>query len=311
MASGPWASTPRGASAWARDHGRVVAEMVDFLGRHAVTSLTVWLLVGIALALPSGLFLAYRSVAVFDDGWGGEPGFAIYLDRRTDEETVAALVAELERDSGVDEVWVVSPTVALETLQNRLGDLSGIAADNPLPITVRATFTSLATAASTFRRVERNSEVGDLSSDLDWLNRLNAVRTLLASTSLKLGAGLGLGALLSTFASIRLVLTARLEELRVMHFVGAPRSYIRRPFLYLGALYGIGGGGVAAMLLAGSFKFLEAPFQAFLVQYDLALEMVGFDPIFLGSLLAGGGILGVFGSILASRSRLKLLEITD
>lgn len=287
----------------------MVAELVDFIGHHVVTSLTVWLLVGIAMALPSGLFLLFVSVAAIDDVWGGEPGLAVYLPGSTADEAVAEVVAQLEGDAGLAEVSVVSPDESLIALEERLGDLTAIAADNPLPITVRATYSSSAAADATFRRVQRMEGITEVSSDLAWLARLKALRTLLERATVVLGVVLGLAAILITFASIRLVLASRLDELFVMNLVGAPRGYIRRPFLYLGVLYGLGGALVASMLLAASFKYLEGPLAEFLDQYALDLEITGFDPIFLASLLVSGGFLGVVGSLLASRSRLRSLEI--
>ena len=310
MASGPWPASRRPFSAWFRDHLKVVGELIDFIGHHVVTSLTVWLLVGIAMALPSALFLLFTSVAAVDDVWGGEPGLAVYLPASTTDEVVDGIVAELRMDSGLTDVSVVSPSASLASLEERLGDLSAVAADNPLPITVRATFSSNASADATFARVARMEGVTEVSSDLTWLSRLKALRTLLERLTVVLAVVLGLAAILITFASIRLVLASRLDELFVMNLVGAPRGYIRRPFLYLGGLYGLGGALVAAMLLAASFIYLEAPLADFLDQYALDLEIAGFDPMFLGSLLVSGGLLGVVGSLLASRSRLRSLEIT-
>ena len=309
MVKGPWEAERRGLGAWVRDHGRVVAELFDFIGRHAVTSLTVWLLLGIAMALPSALFLGYRSVAAFDDAWHGEPGFSIYLEQATSQASLDELVGFLEADAGVGDVWIVSPAEALQALGERLGDLSAIAGTtNPLPITVRGSFAT-SSADATLRRITRHPTVDDISSDTAWLERLTALRALLARATLALGVVLGLAAVLITFSSIRLILASRLDELRVMNLVGAPAGYLRRPFVYLGALYGLGGALVGAMLLAGGFEYLDAPFSHFLAQYDLDLEISGFDPIFLGSLFVGGGFLGVVGSVLASRTRLRGLEI--
>lgn len=41
------------------------------------------------------------------------------------------------------------------------------------------------------------------------------------------------------------------EEIEVSQLIGATNSFIRRPFLYAGALYGLGGGVAAYVMLAG------------------------------------------------------------
>ena len=95
----------------------------------------------------------------------------------------------------------------------------------------------------------------------------------------------------------------------MLKMVGASAGQIRRPFLYFGALYGFGGGVIAAMLIALTLLVLEGPLQALLGSYEQALNLAGFDPIFLGALLAIASVLGVAGALMAARQRLNQLEI--
>ena len=115
--------------------------------------------------------------------------------------------------------------------------------------------------------------------------------------------------MLVTATSVRLAIEARLEELRVLKLVGATERQLRRPFLYFGALYGIGGGLVAAMLLSVGLLTIEAPLERLLGSYQRSLEIHGFGGTFLLALLSIGGILGVAGALLAARQRLTHLNI--
>ena len=54
---------------------------------------------------------------------------------------------------------------------------------------------------------------------------------------------------------------------------------------------------------------LEEPLTALFGSYGDDLELKGFDPIFVGSLLGIGGFLGVSGAMIASNQRLKGLEV--
>ena len=132
-----------------------------------------------------------------------------------------------------------------------------------------------------------------------WVSRLGVI----------LGVLFGIGAVLVTATSVRLAIEARLEELRVLKLVGATDRQIRRPFLYFGAFYGLGGGLVAAMLISLCLVAIEAPLSNLLGSYGRDLETAGFDPIFLSGLLLMGGFLGVAGALLAARQRLTDLEI--
>ena len=66
---------------------------------------------------------------------------------------------------------------------------------------------------------------------------------------------------------------------------------------------------VAAMLISLCLVVIEVPLSSLLGSYSQELDLVGFDPVFLGSLLLVGGSLGVAGAIVAASQRLKDLEI--
>jgi cell division transport system permease protein len=117
------------------------------------------------------------------------------------------------------------------------------------------------------------------------------------------------GAVLVTATSARLAIETRLDELRVMKLVGATDAYIRRPFLYLGALYGVGGGLLAAMLISAVLVVLEAPLATLFGSYGGQLESGGFDLTFFAGLLVVGGLLGIGGALLAVYQRLANLEV--
>ena len=52
-----------------------------------------------------------------------------------------------------------------------------------------------------------------------------------------------------TFNTIRLQMLTRREEIEVSRLIGATASFIRRPFLYFGALQGLAGGAAAWTIL--------------------------------------------------------------
>src|SRR3546814_16344349 len=70
---------------------------------------------------------------------------------------------------------------------------------------------------------------------------------------------LGLGALLVVGNTVRLDIKSRREEISVLQLLGATDGFIRRPFLYLGAWYGIGDGAIALGLLSTAGHALRDP----------------------------------------------------
>ena len=72
-----------------------------------------------------------------------------------------------------------------------------------------------------------------------------------ARLALVLAVLLGLGALLVVGNTVRLDIQSRREEIGVLQLLGASDGFIRRPFLYLGAWYGLAAGAAGAGVLTG------------------------------------------------------------
>jgi cell division transport system permease protein len=151
--------------------------------------------------------------------------------------------------------------------------------------------------------------VAEVVVEKTWLERVSDISAVVSRLGVILGVLFGVGAVLVTSTSVRLAIEARLEELKVLKLIGATERQMRRPFLYFGAFYGLGGGLIAAMLISLCLVIVEAPLSNLIGSYSQELDLVGFDPLFLGSLLAIGGVLGVLGALMAATSRLKDLEI--
>ena len=309
-----WPSERRPWLAVWRDHGRVAQESAAFVSRHLGTTLLVWLLIGIALALPAALYLVEANLARFAGDWHGKAGLTVYFQPSADALAPAALAQQLAQQDGVEHVQLITPAEALAEFRER-ADAAGALAlldHNPLPATLRvivATDMPAARLTQLAALAERATAVEDVAVERTWLARLAAIHDVVERLSWAVAALLGLGAVLVSSASVRLAIEARLAELQVLTLVGAGRRFIRRPFLYLGALYGAGGTVVAAMLMSAALVWIEAPLERLMSAYGGHLELVGFDPIFLIGMLVSGALLGVVGALVASNQRLKHLTV--
>jgi cell division transport system permease protein len=310
----PWPPLKPGLAAWWRDHARIARETVHFVSARLGTSLLVWLLVGIALALPAGLYLIQQNLEQMTAAWDGRPGLSAYFELDVNGEVMARASERLQADPRVESVAVTDQAEALAEFQQftELADALALLERNPLPASLRATLvpdTALETLETLTREVAGYPGVAEVVVEKTWLERVADITQVVRRLGLILSVLFGVGAVLVTATSVRLAIEARLEELKVQKLVGATERQMRRPFLYFGAFYGLGGGLVAAMLLSLCLLVIEAPLSSLLGSYSQTLDLVGFDPIFLGALLAVGAALGVLGALMAASQRLKDLEI--
>jgi cell division transport system permease protein len=100
------------------------------------------------------------------------------------------------------------------------------------------------------------------------------------------------------------VLTSR-AEIEVAHLLGATDSFIRRPFLYFGALLGLGGGLFAWLLVGAAAVWLRAPLGDLVRMYDLTLVIQPLGLIESSTLLAFSATLGWLGALLSLRQHLR------
>ena len=281
--------------------------------RRFAATLWVWLMIGIAMALPAALHLLETNLGRAAGQWHEAPGFSVYYKPGVAMAEPLALFERLEDTPGIDRVWITTPEEALTEFGELtdVGDVLELLDDNPLPASVRATVdatVSPSRLSALAARAAGEIGVAEVVVELQWLERLAAIREIVTRLYWSFAAVLGLGAVLISAAAVRLAIEARLAEIRVLALVGASRGYLRRPFLYLGAVYGMGGALIAAAAISAVSFLLEEPLGRLFGSYGWDLELIGSDPMFHLTLLGSGTVLGVFGAVVASHRRLGRLN---
>ena len=107
---------------------------------------------------------------------------------------------------------------------------------------------------------------------------------------------------------MRLAILNRRQEIEIVKLVGGTDSFVRRPFIYLGFWYGVGGAVMALLLTQVSILALAGPVENLAGSYGSNFALAG--PGFMGSLviLATGVLLGVAGALLAVGRHLGEIE---
>jgi len=301
-------------SRWFRDHRRIGADSLIFVSQRLGTSVLVWLLIGISLALPGGLYLLQMNLALMSERWDGRPGMTVYMKVDAEPSLAAALRDDIATDPAVERVTLISADAALAEFQKFTGVADALAQldRNPLPGSLRIVMKAGTTPEQfddVATRVRARAGVDEVAVEKTWLERVQAITDVVRRLGWILAVLFGGAAVLVTATSVRLAIESRLEELRVMKLVGATHGYMRRPFLYFGLFYGLGGGVAGAMLISAVIGVLEKPLAHLLGSYGQTLAPAGLDLPFFASLIGGGGALGVIGAIVAAQSRLARLQV--
>ncbi|WP_280567759.1 permease-like cell division protein FtsX [Chromohalobacter sp. 296-RDG] len=289
--------------AWLRHHRAMWLDSAQRLAKRPLSSLLTMLAIAIALVLPSGLWLALDSARLLDAELDESATVTVYLDTRLDERAAMDVAARLRDRAPVAGARLVTAAEGLAEFQQGVGLEDALASleDNPLPAAV--VVTPADTDPDSVRVLASNLEavdgVDEARVDLAWLERLRRLAELGQRLTLALAGLFGLGVLLVVGNTIRLAVESRRQEIEVVTLIGATHAFVRRPFLYSGAWYGLGGGVLAIVLLVLGGHWLSAPVTALAESYGahFTLPRLGFGGSVL--LCVCSTILGWLGAWLA------------
>ena len=287
-----------------------VASLGRVLRRPWTTLLTIGVM-AVALALPLGLGLALSNLQHFAGSVEQSREIDLFLEPGIDVARAQALATELRGRSDVAKVELRTPEQGLVEFRTRsgLGEALDALEENPLPSLL--IITPRAEAATLVGALERLPETGLLQHDAQWRQRLQGWLGFGERLAWVLAALFGLGALLVVGNTVRLDIQSRREEIGVLQLLGATDGFIRRPFIYLGAWYGLAAGTLALGVLAAAAYALRTPLQALAQRYGSGFALGGLDPLRAAGFLLAATLIGWLGAWLVTGHFLRQTRPTE
>ena len=238
-----------GAGIWLDQHlYSVVSSLGRAVRRPWATLLTVGVM-AVAFALPLGLWLALQNVGHFAGDVQQSREIDLFLTPETPVARAQALAETLRARDDVASVELRTPDQGLAEFRQRSGlaDSLDLLDGNPLPALL--VVVPEGDEARLVAALEALPETDLLQHDAAWRERLTGWMGFGERLTWVLAALFGLGALLVVGNTVRLDIQSRREEIGVLQLLGASDGFIRRPFVYLGAWYGLAAGALALGLL--------------------------------------------------------------
>ncbi|MEZ5570558.1 MAG: permease-like cell division protein FtsX [Halioglobus sp.] len=300
-------------NAWLQHHRLSAADSLVRVLDNPGSSLLTWLVIGIALALPVGLNVALDNVSQVSAGWESPAQISLFLQDRVDDESARAFEEELVSRKDIRETRIISREEALEEFRTLSGfaDVLASLEENPLPdlmlVTPAADLDEPAVSALR-AELQTRTEVAEAVLDMQWLQRLNSLMELGRRLVMAVGGMLVIGVLLILGNTIKLGIESRRDEIVIVKLVGGSNGFVRRPFLYTGLWYGVGGGFLAALLVSAALWFLEEPIGELALLYESAFQLRGLGVMGALNLVILGGMLGLAGAWLAVSRHLVHIE---
>ncbi|CAJ50670.1 cell division protein FtsX [Bordetella avium] len=242
---------------WLRQHHYALSITLKRLAAQPFSSLTNLLVMALVLALPLLGSAVLVSVQPLARQISVTPELTLYVQPAAPAGAAAAISDRIGREFGdqIASVRLVPREQALKALRQNPAweEALAVLPDNPLPDAVVVTLAGdddLADRAASLADGWRKWQyVDQVQLDSAWVQRLEAILQFGRLGLAFLAICVAVVVLATVFNTVRMQAMTQREEIAVARLVGATESFVRRPFLYQGAL----SGALAALLaIAGA-----------------------------------------------------------
>jgi cell division transport system permease protein len=290
---------------WRRQHAWCVRDSLRQLARRPLGSALTVAVMGLALALPLAFYLLLTNLQHLATALGDSQSVSVFLKSGVAADGADRLAVRLRARADVAGVTIRTPQQGLAELaaMQGFGDAIQSLPDNPLPFVLLvepragADRVQVATMVAAVRALP---DVDLVQDNGQWRARLDALIALGRRVTLLLAALLGAAAVLVIGNTVRLDLRSRGDEIAVQRLIGASAAFVRRPYLYEGAWYGLAAGVVAVLLVLLLEAVLAAPVRDLVASYAGRLHFGGLSWGTLGVALGIAVALGWLGAWIAS-----------
>ncbi len=298
---------------WLLRHIGTCVGALGRLMRQPFANFMTILVIAVTLALPAAMHLVVKNAASMSGNWENALDFSVYLKSDVSLADATRLTAIILDRADVEQVKLVPADLALEEFKDQSG--FGAALDhltvNPLPHTLIVRPSSGNTEIMVMLLDE---ELGNLPEadfvqvDTEWVQRFLAILDILQQAVAIGSALLGAAIIIIIGNTIRLDIQNRREEIEVTKLIGASNAFVRRPFLYSGLWYGLGGGLLALGLIAYGLFALKGPVARLSGLYDSSFTVLSLDVAESMMIVGTGVLLGLVGSWIAAARHMRRIE---
>ncbi|HQR50011.1 MAG TPA: permease-like cell division protein FtsX [Methylophilaceae bacterium] len=282
-------------SQWLSQHRQSFRQVLCRMWRNRLATLMMLGVMGATLSLPALLYVAVDNLSRFSGDVRSEPQISLFVALDAKPEAIQDIGDRLRRQHGIRSYHFVPRDEAWQKLRQNAGlsDIADGLEQNPLPdaYIILPDNDTPEVIEQMQQEMQQWPEVAHAQLDTAWVKRLYSLVELGKKAVAVLAGLLGFALLAVIGNTIRLQILTQRDEIEVSALIGATGRFIRRPFLYAGALYGLGGGLVAWLFLWGVVDLfnLSVDDLARLYASDFRLQM----PDWQAALALVGGAVGL------------------
>lgn len=297
---------------WLGQHARCFGTTMVKLARTPLGSVFNMFVIGIALCLPVGLYALIDNLQAASGHLAAEPQISAFMALDASKGEIAQIELRLKQNPRVERYRFVARDQALQELKQSSGltDVIDSLPQNPLPdaFIISAKNNTPQALDALREEIAQWPRIVHAQLDAVWARRLDATLRFGRVIVLILGGLLALALVAITFNTIRLQVLTQRDEVEVVKLIGATDAFIRRPFLYYGALQGAAGGLVAWLFVTGGIWLINRNLGELSHVYASLFQLKYLPPVDAVVLLLFPAALGWVGAWLSVGRHLNHIE---
>ena len=290
-------------------HFEAAKNAVRQLFKQPLATLLILVMLAIAMSLPLALYLGVQSSQAVLGKLNESPQITLYMEQNADEADSAVVKELLAADKRIEKSEFIGKAQGLSELQTSMGeqDIVSMLDSNPLPdaFVVSPKPGGTPSEMQALRQdLAKLPMVESAQLDTEWMQTLYQIDDFVQKVLAFLSVTLSVAFVLVAHNTIRLQILSRKEEIAITKLLGAPSSFIRRPFLYQAVWQSLLAAGLSLALCAWLIHATQPLVAQIFRPYGLNIEWRFFHTWEWLSVCGIVAALGIAGAWLATRQHL-------
>ena len=290
-------------------HFEAAKNAVRQLFKQPLATLLILVMLAIAMSLPLALYLGVQSSQAVLGKLNESPQITLYMEQNADEADSAVVKELLAADKRIEKSEFIGKAQGLSELQTSMGeqDIVSMLDSNPLPdaFVVSPKPGGTPSEMQALRQdLAKLPMVESAQLDTEWMQTLYQIDDFVQKVLAFLSITLSVAFVLVAHNTIRLQILSRKEEIEITKLLGAPSSFIRRPFLYQAVWQSLLAAGLSLALCAWLIHATQPLVAQIFRPYGLNIEWRFFHTWEWLSVYGIVAALGIAGAWLATRQHL-------
>ena len=290
-------------------HFEAAKNAVRQLFKQPLSTLLILIMLATAMSLPLALYLGVQSSQAVLGKLNESPQITLYMEQNADEADSAVVKELLAADKRIEKSEFIGKAQGLSELQTSMGeqDIVSMLDSNPLPdaFVVSPKPGGTPSEMQALRQdLAKLPMVESAQLDTEWMQTLYQIDDFVQKVLAFLSVTLSVAFVLVAHNTIRLQILSRKEEIEITKLLGAPSSFIRRPFLYQAVWQSLLAAGLSLALCAWLIHATQPLVAQIFRPYGLNIEWRFFHTWEWLSVCGIVAALGIAGAWLATRQHL-------